>query len=53
MQPAIDSLAEVGVNIYDMQGAVKPVSGIIDELAKKWSSLSEEQQQNTAVSVAG
>lgn len=50
---AKDALDSVGVSIYDMNNQVKPVSTILDELAKKWKGLSDEQRQNVAVNVAG
>jgi hypothetical protein len=53
MKPAIDALGSVGVSIHDMAGNVRPVSDIIEQLAGKWTGLTDEQRQNTAVSVAG
>lgn len=50
---AIGALNEVGISIKDMEGNVRPVSDIINELAGKWNSLSKAQQQNTSVNVAG
>lgn len=46
-------LKSVGVSMRDMHGEVRDVSSILDELAGKWSGLSKEQQQNTAVQLAG
>jgi hypothetical protein len=53
LQPAIDALGSVGVSIRDTAGAVRPVSDILGSLAGKWTGLTDEQRQNTAVSVAG
>lgn len=53
MNSAIDALNSVGVSIKDMAGNVRPVSDIMEDLAGKWSGLTDEQRQNTAVSVAG
>lgn len=53
MSDATDSLEAVGVTIRDLEGNVKPVQDILGDLASKWTSLSDEQRQNTAVSVAG
>jgi TP901 family phage tail tape measure protein len=53
MTDAIGALKNVGVSVKDMAGYVRPVSDIMEDLASNWSSLSDEQRQNTAVSVAG
>ncbi|WP_440119758.1 phage tail tape measure protein [Paenibacillus sp. QZ-Y1] len=46
-------LAKVGISMRDMSGEVKDVPIILDELAGKWNGLSKEQQQYTAVQLAG
>jgi TP901 family phage tail tape measure protein len=53
MNEAVGALESVGVSVKDLEGNVRPVSDIMSNLASKWSSLSDEQRQNTAVSVAG
>lgn len=53
MNDATSSLEAVGVTIRDLEGNVRPVQDILGDLASKWTSLSDEQRQNTAVSVAG
>ncbi|WP_342534787.1 phage tail tip lysozyme [Lysinibacillus sp. FSL K6-0057] len=50
---AIGALNDIGISIEDMEGKVKPVSSIIQEIAGKWNQLSDAERQNTAVKVAG
>lgn len=50
---AIDAINAAGVSIENLDGSVRPVSDIIADLAGKWDGLSDSQQQNTAVSIAG
>lgn len=53
MEKSEGVLKAVGVSMRDMNGEVRDVSSILGELAGKWSGLSKEQQQNTAVQLAG
>lgn len=53
MSEAETALNGVNISIKDMGGNVKPVSNIIEELAGKWGSLSDEQRQNLGVTLAG
>ncbi|OAO83368.1 phage tail tape measure protein [Anoxybacillus flavithermus] len=53
MDQAKDVLDSVGISIYDMQGQVRPVTEILESLAQKWNSLSNEQKQNIGVILAG
>jgi TP901 family phage tail tape measure protein len=53
MDEAVGALESVGVSVKDLAGNVRPVSDIMSNLASKWTNLSDEQRQNTAVSVAG
>lgn len=46
-------LKDVGIAMRGINGEVRDVSDILDELAGKWNSLTAEQQQNTAVNLAG
>ncbi|WP_431785778.1 phage tail tape measure protein [Paenibacillus lactis] len=48
-----DLLAAAGVQMRDMNGDVRTATELLEELASKWNSLSSEQQQNTAVGLAG
>lgn len=53
LDDAKNALKDVGVSIYDLQGKVKPVSDILGELAGKWSTLSDEQRQSSAIQISG
>lgn len=53
MQPSIDALAEIGINVKNANGEMKSSSTILEQLAGKWSSLNSEQQQNLGVTLAG
>lgn len=46
MQPAIDELASVGINVRDSAGNMRDVFDILGDLAGRWETLSAEQQQN-------
>ncbi|MGD7047095.1 phage tail tape measure protein [Rossellomorea marisflavi] len=53
MSEAETALNGVNISIKDMTGNVRPVSNILNDLASKWSSLSDEQRQNLGVTLAG
>jgi len=53
MKDSESVLAGVGVQMRDLSGETRDVSDILVDLASRWSSLSKEQQQSTAVSLAG
>jgi TP901 family phage tail tape measure protein len=53
MPQAATALSDIGISITDMEGQVRPVANVIDELGRKWNTLSSEEQQNTAIKVAG
>lgn len=53
MDDSISMLESVGVAVRDMSGQIRPVEDILDDLAKRWSSLSAEQQQALGVQLAG
>ncbi|ASA21817.1 phage tail tape measure protein [Paenibacillus donghaensis] len=53
MDKAEDTLKSVGVSIRGLSGDVKPVQDILTDLQSKWSTLSNEQQQNIGVTLAG
>ena len=53
MGASIDALAGVGVAVHDMEGNVRPVAKILDELAGKWKHLNAEQQQSIGLQIAG
>ncbi len=43
----------VGIAMKNMQGDIRPVSDILNDLAAKWNTLSDAQQQHTAYQLAG
>lgn len=53
IQPAIDALAEIGVNVKDSSGEMIRVEDILTSLSGKWKNLSAEQQQNLGLQIAG
>lgn len=53
MTEAEDALNAVNISIRDMEGNIRPVEDILDELAGKWATLSAEQRQNIGVILAG
>lgn len=53
MSEAESILNSVNISIRDMSGNIRPVSDILEELAGKWMTLSDEQRQNIGVTLAG
>lgn len=53
MDKSEEVLANAGVAMKDLNGETRDVSDIMTELAGKWSNLSKETQQSTAVNLAG
>lgn len=53
IQPAIDELANIGINVRDSAGEMRRVEDILDDLGAKWNTLSAEQQQNLGIQIAG
>lgn len=53
MQPAIDALADLGINIHDGNDQLKTATQILDEVAEAYKHVNEETKQNTAVALAG
>ena len=49
MSEAESILNSVNISIRDMSGNIRPVSDILEELAGKWTTLSDEQRQNIGV----
>lgn len=48
-----EALAAVGVDIKDVNGQIKDMDDILDELGQKWSTLGRDQQMAVAQTVAG
>ena len=53
MDSSIQALADVGVAVHDMEGNVRPVARILDDLGAKWQHLNAEQQQSIGLQIAG
>lgn len=53
MDDASSALKSVNISIKDMEGNVRPVSDILEELAGRWGGLTDEQRQNLGVTLAG
>ena len=47
------ALEKVGISIYDANGGLKDMDSILDEMAKKWTTLNDTQQVALAQTVAG
>lgn len=50
---AIEAMSDIGISIKDSAGDMRSVEGILDDLAGKWDTLSNEQQQNLGLQIAG
>lgn len=53
IQPAIDAMKSIGVEIKTSSGEMRNVDDILENLAGKWKGLSKEQQQNLGLQIAG
>src|SRR5690606_22863228 len=53
MKGAEDILNSVNISIRDMEGNVRPVQDILEDLGKVWADLTDEQRQNIGVTLAG
>ncbi|UGO51069.1 tail length tape measure protein [Bacillus phage vB_BanS_Nate] len=57
MKDSESTLKNVGVAMYEIgengEKSVRPVSKILNDLGKNWAGLTAEEQQNTAVKIAG
>ena len=53
MSGSVNALQGVGVDVFNDDGSTREFSTIIGELADKWESLTNAQQQNLAVQLAG
>ncbi|MDH6674439.1 TP901 family phage tail tape measure protein [Paenibacillus sp. LBL] len=50
---AAGDLEDLGVKVFNDDGTTRAATEVIDDLAKKWSTLTNTQQQNIGVTVAG
>lgn len=48
-----NALAKVGINVLDMEGNIRDMNSLMDEMGEKWSTLSKTQQTALAQTVAG
>nr|WP_276245335.1 hypothetical protein [Virgibacillus profundi] len=53
IQPAIDAMAAIGVNVKESSGEMRTVDDILADLAGKWDTLSKAEQQNLGLKIAG
>lgn len=53
MDGAVDILDSVGVSTKGLDGEMRSVSDILEDLHGKWDGLSKSQQQNIGVTIAG
>ena len=53
MSGSKNALKDVGVEVSNDDGTTRDFSKIIGELAGKWQTLTNAQQQNLAVQLAG
>ncbi|MFS1518493.1 phage tail tape measure protein [Bacillus sp. SCS-151] len=53
MSEAETALNDIGIGIRNLDGTTRDVSDIIGELRGKWDNLTNTQQQNLAVTLAG
>lgn len=47
------ALEKVGINIFDVNGEIKSMDSLLDEIGEKWETLSNDQQIALAQTVAG
>ena len=53
MSGSVDALQGVGINVFEEDGTTRAYAQILEDLAGKWNSLTNAQQQNLAVQLAG
>ena len=50
---AAESLKDVGINVFDINGNYQDFGTTLDQLSEKWDTLSDAQRANIAESMAG
>lgn len=50
---SVEALRDIGVAVFDLDGAVRPLGDTLDELAEKWDTLTSTQRLNIARLVGG
>ena len=53
MSGSVNALKDVGVGVFNDDGTTRDFARIIEDLAGKWDTLTNAQQQNLAVQLAG
>ena len=46
-------LRQMGINVLDQEGNLRDMGAVIEEVAKKWGTWTDAQQQAAAVAIAG
>ena len=46
-------MRQMGIDILDQEGNLRDMGGVIEEVAKKWGTWTDAQQQAAAVAIAG
>ena len=53
MSGSVNALKDVGIGVFNDDGTTRDFSRIVEDLAGKWDTLTNAQQQNLAVQLAG
>ena len=53
MSGSVNALKDVGIGVFNEDGTTRDFSRIVEDLAGKWDTLTNAQQQNLAVQLAG
>lgn len=47
------ALAQVGINLFDVNGSFREMDEVLGELASKWTTLNDVEKSSIAYAVAG
>ncbi|RJE90647.1 phage tail tape measure protein [Paenibacillus sp. 1011MAR3C5] len=53
VEPAVDTLKQLGINITQANGLFKSSTQILDEVARKFGTLNDEAKLNASITLAG
>ena len=53
MSGSVNALKDVGIGVFNEDGTTRDFARIVEDLAGKWDTLTNAQQQNLAVQLAG
>ncbi|TCI26764.1 hypothetical protein EVJ32_05145 [Exiguobacterium sp. SH5S4] len=53
MSGSVSSLKDVGIEVFEEDGTTRAYARILEDLSGKWNNLTNAQQQNLAVQLAG